>query len=254
VPEVDIAGWIKAGWELFVGNIGMAIVLPLLVMGAGLALGLIAYGALVVGVITGASEGHGFNWLPFSMMAGVSGFGCLALALVMPALGAAVLACFLDGIRTGKLSTARLDTGWRNWWACTWVVWVMGAMTLACLAFAAILVGLPALVAVATLSWLALFRIVDRGQGGNEAMSFAWNALRGRLWMMLLFTFLIGLLRSAGVVMLGVGVLITTPIAMGALAAAYNALAMPREAPLSPAPREGATPGAPLEGTPQPAE
>jgi hypothetical protein len=94
-----------------------------------------------------------------------------------------------------------------------------------CTPFVLVLVGIPALFAVGSLMWLSLFRILDRGQGGSEALSFAWNAMRERFWMMLGFTFLMMVLANIGVLAFGVGVLVTTPLAFGAYAAGYEAIA-----------------------------
>jgi len=103
---------------------------------------------------------------------------------------------------------------------------VLGVATLVSLLFTPVLIGFPMLYGVQTLRWLALFRIVDRRIGGVEALAFAWEVLHGRLWMTMLFTFLMSLLTAAGAAGLGIGILITAPLGIGALAAGYHALSL----------------------------
>jgi len=223
-PDVNIEGWIRAGWDLFVKNPAAAILIPLVAMAPAALLGIFGYLAIIAAVIAGAAGRGDVNWAAIAAGAGVFGLLYLALALIMPALTAGIYACFLAGIRTGRLTAAHLGDGFRNWWACTWVVWVLGLAELICVPFVLILVGIPAIVGVVSLMWLSPLRIVDKGRGGAEALSFAWNVMRGRLWMMLLFTFLAFLLQALGAIALYVGMLVTTPIMLGALAAGYNAL------------------------------
>jgi len=235
-PEVNIEGWIRAGWDLFVKNPAAAILIPLVMMAPAALLGALLgiFGGLSFAAIFGGlgMRSHA-SWAMIAAAAGVFGLLYLALALIMPALTAGIYACFLAGIRTGRLTAAHLGDGFRNWWACTWVVWVLDLAALICMPFVLILVGIPAIVGVVSLMWLSVLHIVDKGRGGAEALSFAWNVMRGRLWMMLLFTFLAFLLQSLGAIALYVGMLVTTPIMLGGLAAGYNALSK-QEGPPAP--------------------
>jgi len=43
---------------------------------------------------------------------------------------------------------------------------------------------------VLILQWLSLFRIVDKGSGGMEALSFAYRVVGRRLWSMLVYSLL----------------------------------------------------------------
>ena len=99
---------------------------------------------------------------------------------------------------------------------------------IACVPFFLVIVGIPAFFAVLGLLWLSLLRIVDERRGGMEALGFAWETMRGRRWMMLLFTLLMFALANAGAQAMWVGVLATTPIAMASLAAGYNDLSKRR--------------------------
>jgi len=223
-PEVDIGGWVKAGWDLFAKNIGPAIGIPLVVVVPAIGSVLAGYFGFIILALLSDQHKRGGALIATEVIGVVFGIGLLILALAMPALEAGTYACFLGGIRTGKLTAANLGAGFRQWWACTWVTWVMGLATLLCLPLVIILVGLPLLCGVHSLRWLALFRIVDQGRGGMEALAFAWNAMRGRLWMMLLFTFLMVILMAAGASAMYFGVLVTAPIGVAALAAGYEAM------------------------------
>ena len=48
VPEVDIAGWVRAGWNLFVNNIGLAIGIPLVLIVPAFAVGIFGYAGFIV--------------------------------------------------------------------------------------------------------------------------------------------------------------------------------------------------------------
>jgi len=224
-PEVDIGGWVKAGWDLFVKNVGPAIAIPLLIIVPAIALIFVAYfGGIVVAMLADAYKSKG-AFVALGIYGAFVGLGVLLLALVLPALTAGVYACFLEGRRTGKLTASKLGTGFGQWWAATWVGWLTGLATLLCIPFFFVLVGLPAMYAIWGLYWLALFHIADQRCGGIEALGFAWRAMtQGRFWMMLLFTFLILTLINAGASAMWFGILVTMPIGIGALAAGYEAL------------------------------
>jgi hypothetical protein len=229
-PDFDIAAWTRAAWNLFINNAVLAAGIPLLMIVPAFALAFTGYfgffGLMML------LDGHGSSAkVGLIALASFLGLMVMALALVMPALTGGIYACFLDGIRTGRLTAARLTTGFRHWWACTWVVWVLNAATLACLPFMFILIGIPVAIGLGTLGWLSLFRIVDKGQGGMEALSFAWGAMRGRFWVMLLVTLLAMAFMNAGAMAMYLGVLFTMPLGIAALAAAYEALRRKQEAP-----------------------
>ena len=140
-PEVNIEGWIRAGWDLFVKNPAAAILIPLVMMAPAALLGALLgiFGGLSFAAIFGGlgMRSHA-SWAMIATAAGVFGLLYLALALIMPALTAGIYACFLAGIRTGRLTAAHLGDGFRNWWACTWVTWVLNLVALICMPFAMI--------------------------------------------------------------------------------------------------------------------
>lgn len=228
-PDVDIAGWVQTGWNAFVKNIGPAIAIPLVVLVPVIALAIVGYFGFF-GMAIAAQEFGGTRggMIALGVMGAVFGLMGLFFVFLMPALQAGIYACFLQGVRSGEVTAARLGDGFRNWWACTWVSWVLGAATVACVPFMLVIVGIPVFFGIKSLLWLSLLRIVDKRQGGMEALDFAWNAMRGRLWMMLLFTFLMLVLTMAGNAAMYIGVLVTTPIAVASLAAAYSDLSTRR--------------------------
>jgi len=228
--DVDIAGWVKAGWNLFVNNIGLAIAIPLVLIAPVVAVGIFGYAGFIALCFLGEAESRAAT-VGLIVLGAALGLVFLVLGLLAPALQAGIYACFLDGIRTGRLRATNLTAGFRQWWACTWVFWLLTAASSVCMPFVLILIGIPALYAVTALLWLSLFHIVDRRQGGVEALSFAWEAMRGRFWMVLLFTFLMHTLKNAGASAMYVGMLITVPICVAALAAGYHAMSGRQEPP-----------------------
>ncbi|MBE9565895.1 MAG: hypothetical protein IMF16_04020 [Proteobacteria bacterium] len=92
-----------------------------------------------------------------------------------------------------------------------------------------ILVGIPIALAAQSLLWLSLFRIVDKGQGGIEALSFAWGVMRERVWMLLVYTLVVFILMNSGAMFMYLGALVTVPIGIAVLAAAYESLRREQE-------------------------
>jgi hypothetical protein len=259
--SVDIRRWVKSGVVLCLRNplsaLSIAVVIIALVVVPVLAM-------LVPGLLLRQSVPRGDLYTIWQDAVRWAYF--FIVVLVVPAVGAGACACFLAGIRTGALTAYRLGVGFRNWWACTWVLWVI---RMACLmpgwliwwasdssSMAAISGAISMLLQLAgfTVIWPAEFRIVDRQCGGWDALEFAFTFLRGRFWKMLLFTFLMGLLVYAGLLaywalswipapaaivggsygfpwMIYLVALVALPVALAAFAAGYDALTKRESAP-----------------------
>lgn len=216
--------WFDAGRRLYTRNLLPALLIPLAVF---LPLTLLAAAALATGhvatCLSRALPGATPDLLPAALVETYLAVTSLLFLVLTPALVAGVFACFLDGIRTGKLTARRLGDGFRSWWSCTWVVWLLVSCSTISLPLIAVLIGVPTLVAAQALLWLALFRLVDARRGGLDALLFAWHVLQGRWPMLIIFTFLVTTLFTAGTVVL-VGFATTTPLLLGTLAAGYEAL------------------------------
>jgi hypothetical protein len=75
------------------------------------------------------------------------------------------------------------------------------------------------------ISGLLMFTIplvVDARLGAVEAMSTSWNTLKDQMLMAVVFLIVIGLLAGAGVLLCGVGLLVTAPLAILSLALLYR--------------------------------
>lgn len=222
-PEADITRWIKAGWALFLSDIPMSIGIALLAVVPGIAFFMLAYFGMFGVIILADSEGDAPRLLAI-LLGAILALMAVVMALVMPALQAGVYACFLEGIRTGKMSAGNILAGFRNWWSCTWVHWALMAVMFLCLPLMFILVGIPIALAVQSLLWLSLFRIVDSGRGGIEALSFAWGVMRDRVWVLLVYTLVVFMLMNLGATCMYFGALVTMPIGIAVFAAAYESL------------------------------
>jgi len=226
--DIDIGKWVSAGWALFLTDIPVAIALPLIVVIPVVGFFVLGYfGFVALAILT--EEAPGVPRLVPIALGAILGAIALCLALAVPALQGGIYACFLQGIRARKLTADNLWTGFRRWWACTWVTWLLGGVSVLCLPLIFILIGFPLLLGLHTLQWLSLFHIVDKGKGGMEALSFAWGCLRGRMWIVLVYTLLMLTLMNAGVAAMYVGLLVTIPIADAALAAGYDSLSKEQE-------------------------
>lgn len=231
-PDVDAAGWVQAAWRLFVSNIPAAIGIGLVAVVPAVAFFVIGYFGMIAVVILAdpsTHAPHGVIAIPIAVL----GLLVVGLACGWPALQGGVYACFLEGLRTGKLTARHLGTGFAHWWACTWVTWLLVAAMLACLPFMFLLIGIPLSLGLATLLWLSLLHIVDQGKGGVAALSFAWGVMRGRFWTMLVYTLLVSVLVNAGIMAMYVGLVATAPLGLAAHAAAYDALRKKAQPPSS---------------------
>lgn len=227
-PESDITAWFKAGWALFLSDIPMAIGISLLVVVPAIAFAVFGYLGFF-GVAVLADPKIGAPKVLALLLGALLALLVVGMAVAVPALQAGVYACFLEGIQTGRLSPNRVWAGFRNWWSCTWVSGALWSLVLLCLPLMFILVGIPIALAIGSLLWLALFRIVDKGRGGMEALSFAWGVMRDRLWPMLVYTLVVMTLMNAGVTCMYIGVVVTVPIGIAVLAATYDSVSRERE-------------------------
>jgi len=67
--------------------------------------------------------------------------------------------------------------------------------------------------------------IVDRGTGPFQALEQSWAITRGSVWRLFLFALLLGVVNLLGLLALGIGLLVTMPMALVALAHVYRSLA-----------------------------
>lgn len=75
---------------------------------------------------------------------------------------------------------------------------------------------------VATVTAFTFPLIADRNLGPIDAIRQSWEIVKPRFWMMLLVTFVYGLIAGAGAYACYVGMLISYPIAIAAFAVAYH--------------------------------
>lgn len=64
--------------------------------------------------------------------------------------------------------------------------------------------------------------IVDQKKGAIEAISTSFNALKSQMWMALLYVIVLGLVLLAGLIACGVGILVTLPLILLAIAVTYR--------------------------------
>lgn len=99
---------------------------------------------------------------------------------------------------------------------------------------------------VGTRLMFALPLVADRGVSVGEALAGSWALTKGRFWLSLLLVLVIGIIISAGCLLCCVGLLVSAPLGMLMLLAAYEDLTRapvpPGEPPL---PADGAVPPAP---------
>jgi uncharacterized membrane protein len=105
-----------------------------------------------------------------------------------------------------------------------------------------IILGGLALLIIPGLIWAIRFQffgylIVDRNLGAVEALKRSWAITRGATWDLAIFSVLLMLINMLGLLALGVGLLITAPISLLAIAFVYRKLLSAMNAPVpAPAP------------------
>jgi hypothetical protein len=224
----DIGKWVSAGWALFLRDIPIAVAIPLIVIVPTIGFLAAGYFGMIAMAIVSEHESSLPGRMPV-ILGVLAGTMVLTWGLAVPALQAGAYSCFLHGIRTGRLTADSLWAGFRRWWACTWVSCLLGGAAVLCLPFVFVLVGIPLLFGLFTLHWLSLFRIVDKGRGGVEALSFGCRVLSRRPWAMLVYSLLVFALMNAGVMGAYIGVFVSVPIGYGILAASYDSLSKEQE-------------------------
>ena len=73
--------------------------------------------------------------------------------------------------------------------------------------------------------------IVDQRLGAIEAMNKSWDALKSDMWMATLFMFIMPMVASLGVMACGIGVVVTMPLYLLAIAITYRNFFIPQPPP-----------------------
>ncbi len=192
VPEVRIGDWLKDGWELFTADIGMFVLASLiynLIIGTCLG-GLILFGPLTCGMYLMLFDGmQGSRADIRRFFKGFDFFGQSFLA------GLAFFLATLIGC----------------------VIAYFGLM--ACVVPSVI--GIAVMVLVETVFLFTFQLIVQRGINWSDAISESFSKIKENLWQFLLFGLVLWLINFFGYCIV-LGWLITTPLTLGASAAAYR--------------------------------
>ena len=125
-----------------------------------------------------------------------------------------------------------LDIDWRIFW----LYFLSSILTLLATLAGFILLVLPAIYIGVRLSF-ASFALIDENLGPVDSLKRSWYLTRGHFWNLLGFSIVLGLINLVGFILLGVGLLVSTPLCLIASVYVYHklkgALAV---APTAPAP------------------
>lgn len=198
VPQVKIGDWLRDGWGVFSSDIVMymlasfiytIILIAACVCTCGLG-GLILYGPLTCGMYLMIFDSMKGNKADIGrLFAGFNYFG----------------SAFLAGLIFFLLSMVCGGVG--------------AVMSLLC--FIGSLVGMAGTVFLVT-AFLFTFQIIVRQErSAGDAISMSFDVVKEKFWEFLLFCFVLWLINVAGFVSI-VGWLVTTPLTLGASAAAYR--------------------------------
>lgn len=202
VDPLDVGACLGRAWELlradFWGVLGGTLVL------------LLANGALGV-----------LSLIPF--------LGWIALVLLGPPLALGAVSWFVARARGGRPGVAELFNGFARFGESLGLYLVSGVLILVGLT----LCVLPGL--YLAFAWAAAAPLLSDRRGGFwECMEISRQALTAHFGWLLLFWLVTALVASAGILLCGVGVLATAPLAYLAYAAAYVRLFDGTEIPVEP--------------------
>lgn len=116
---------------------------------------------------------------------------------------------------------------WKDAFEINWSVFGVYIITsiLCMIAYSVGLVFLiiPGLIILVRLSFFG-FIVVEGESSPMHAIQKSWALTKGRFWHLFAFGLILGLIDIAGLLLVGVGLLVTTPLTLIALAHAYHAL------------------------------
>ncbi len=220
--EVDVGGCLTQSWEVFKSRAGLMIGATVLVYLALIAINFIPYASFVLSLIfTGPLTGG--LWLfylkcirdqPANVGDAFSGFGPrfwqLLLTYLIPGLIAvAVMAGLVAMVLPAVFFGARRGGSGFNWMLLLPVVFLV----------------FVALVIMIYLNVCWMFALPLAGEKGLKfwpALELSRRVVNKHWWMTFLLVFVAGILAGAGALACLVGVLVTGPVAFGALASHYQ--------------------------------
>ena len=199
--------------------------------------------------------------------------GSLFAILVAPPIVGGLAIFVLNVINDRNPTVGDLFAGFQRYGTWMGVYWLFGAISLACFIPGLIIVGIGALLGrsggdealivaivlgalislvifiAVTLRWVFVYYCATEGRGTMDAFKRSAQITEGVRPQLLLTYIVLGLFSISGVIALGVGIIVTLPIAMCAFASIYRDLeaatgpapgAIP---PYGPSPAETPTPG-----------
>jgi hypothetical protein len=221
--HIDIGACLSRGWALLTANRGTLIGGTVLVMLAQAAIGFVPFIGAIVSLIVGGALMGGMYWLFIRAIrgesAGVSdafaGFsrGFVQLMLAHIVTGLLVSLCLIPTGLSALPLIIKVVGGERS---------VPAIVTLLVLPGIVFVFTLPVIIYL-SVSWaFTLPLIIDKGLGFWEAMSLSRKTLGKHWWTVFALFFVIGLVSSAGILLCGVGMLVTAPLAIAAAMYAYE--------------------------------
>lgn len=201
--EFSVRSAIRLGWETFKAR-------PWFFIGAS---AIIIFAHLVASVLSTVFD-FGGSYEDPSILADV------ADVLLSAPIDMGVIAFFLAAHADPK--TVRYPALWQH----RWPYWkFIGAYLLASIAMLVglILLIVPGVIAAVVLMFSTIV-VIDQGLGPIEAMKESVRISRGHFWPLLGLGVLLTLITVAGILALGVGLLIALPVIMIALVHAYRVL------------------------------
>jgi len=192
----NIGDAIRYGWEIVKNNIAFFIIMLLIVYGLSITISFVARHVGMLGIIV--------------TLAGLVVQFLMAIGMVKIVLG------FIDN---RKPALGELFDGLPlviNYFIANIIFVVVCAMGFICLI-------VPGIYLMCRLIFWQFF-VVDRNLGPVEALQASWEATRGIALNVFLFGMVLWLLNLVGLICLGVGLLVTIPISMVAVAYVYRTL------------------------------
>lgn len=197
MEKFSIGGEVKNGWVIFKAH--WRVLLSALAISAVL--------GIVSGVVTSSFDGAPVNSAISSLLFWV--------AQMVVSIGMIKIAILLVDKKTTKLS--EIYSNYPLFLNYLFMSIILGVIV----GVGFILLIIPGIYLAVRLQLTPYF-LIDKKVNPFEAISLSWNKSRGNFWSLFLFDLAMGLLNIGGAILLGLGLLVTVPVSMVAMAGVYR--------------------------------
>ncbi len=171
-----------------------------------------------------------FSIVVDSLTSGIEGAGSI-IGMILSLVASAVLT--IAFVRLALSTVAGQRVGWNGLWAPQFFLPVLGAIVIqsVIVLIGLVLLIIPGIIASVLLGYTQ-FAVIDKKMMPVEAVRESYRLTRPHLLQLFLFTLALAVLNIVGLLALGVGLLVTIPVSLIAMASVYRKLITAQESVL----------------------